>query len=467
MDLPRVSLVGGVRDYISTRKENFALFIVLLVYTIVQLVNIGRSGHMGQDWVTQRQWIEQAATHPWDWFKGSFYETNPPFYHLLVASFWVFLKPRFAFEAIGVVNCLVSLATLIVFWKALKVLVDSIWIRFTALLSVTFLPAFVIGSIVIATDAFSQLPVCVLALCFALYAVGKLHGPATLLIATLAVAFGVSIKATAIVLVPGVMLGMCVIARVLNQWTVRFFAAVTAFAALTGGLSLYWNLGRPSNALFHFNWHTGSEQKLPDPMNLESALIFRAGDRLFFNAPSAWELYRDTPPSLSISNSLSYPGLLWLGLHTDVLDVLQPHKRIFAWGLIGERTKWSKKISRLSVRVGLVTFCVAIVAVASAALYALKCYLLASDHDSAAILAILVLAGSWATTMVIIVLTVPYAYLFQYWHPRLMLPAVVLFAIPVAWLASHVLRGRQRLQIALLAGSIFQAIVHLGVIVGR
>jgi hypothetical protein len=69
--------------------------------------------------------------------------------------------------------------------------------------------------------------------------------------------------------------------------------------------------------------------------------------------------------------------------------------------------------------------------------------------------------------MVIIVLAVPYAYLFQYWHPRLILPAVVLFAIPVAWLASHVLRGRQRLQIALLAGSIFQAIVHLGVIVGR
>ena len=83
------------------------------------------------------------------------------------------------------------------------------------------------------------------------------------------------------------------------------------------------------------------------------------------------------------------------------------------------------------------------------------------------VLGILVLAGGWTVTMITIMLTVRYSYLYQYWHPRLMLPAVMIFAIPIAWITSQVLYGRRSLQMALLTGSICQAVIHLGVIVCR
>lgn len=448
-------------------RERIALCGILFLFTIVQIINIGRGGHMGQDWVTQQKWIVQATTDPWGWLNGRMYQTNPPLYHLLMAPFFVFLRPRFAFEAMGLANVLVSLLELVVSWKTLQLLVESVWIRFAALISITFMPAFVIGSVVIATDAFSQLPVCILALCFALYATDKIRLYQAILLSTLAVAFAVSIKGTAIVLVPAVTLALFVISRVLKQWNLLFFGGLALFTLLTGSLALYWNFARPASALVHYQWAAPAGQKMPELMNLRSALFFRFGDRLLLNGSSAWELYRLDPPSLGISNSFSYPGLLAFGLYTDVLDVLQPHKRIFAWGLIGKQTDWSRKISRIALRIGLVAFCASVAGSAIAAVHACRLYVFRSERRSAAVLAILILGAAWTATMTIAMLTVPFAYLFQYWHPRLMLPAVVLLAIPVAWLASEMLRNRTRLQIALLAGCVCQALVHLGVILGR
>lgn len=449
------------------QRERSVFCALLALYTVVQLVNIGRGGHMGQDWVTQKRWLQDAATRPWDWLLGRFDETNPPLYHLVMAPFLVFLRPRFAFEAIGLTNVLVSLAGLWAFWKTVKILVDSIWIRFAALLSVTFLPACVIGSVVIATDALCQLPVCLLGLCFALYATDKIRASKALLIATAAVVLAVSTKATGIVLVPAVLFGFCLVARILKQLNFAFFGASALFAALTGLLSLYWNFCRPSNAQTQFQTKVGSEEQPQEPMNLRSVLFFRSGDASFFRAPSGWELYNNLPPSLNASNSLSYPGLLWLSLHTDILDVLQPHKRLFAWGSIGVRTNFSRKISRVSVRIGIVTFCFSVVAVLAAAVWAFWIYFTRADRTSAVVLAILAMAGAWTAAMTTIVMIVRHAYGYQYWHPRLVLPAVVLFAIPVAWIVSRVLSHRPLLQIAVLAAAICQAVVHLGVIVGR
>jgi hypothetical protein len=449
------------------QRERFVFFALLTLYTVVQLVNIGRGGHMGQDWVTQKRWLQEAATRPWDWLVGNFYETNPPLYHLLTAPFLVFLRPRFAFEAMGFANVLVNVAGLWAFWKTVKILVDSIWIRFAALLSVAFLPACVIGSVVIASDALCQLPVCVLGLCFALYATNKIRSYQALLIATAAVAFAVSIKATDIVLVPTVVFGFYLVARIRKHLSFAFLGGLALFAALTGLLGLYWNFCRPSNVQVHFHPEIAAGAHPEQPMNIRSVLFFRAGDVSFFRAPSVWELYNEWPPSLHASNSLSYPGLLWLSLHTDILNVLQPHKRLFAWGSIGVRTNFSRKISRISVRIGIVTFCFSAVAVVAAAVWAFWLYFTRADRNSAVVLAILLMAGAWTAAMTTIVMIVHYAYAYQYWHPRLMLPAVVLFAIPVAWMVSRVLFGRPLLQIAFLVGSICQAIVHLGVIIGR
>jgi hypothetical protein len=448
-------------------REKIALTGVLFLYAIVQIIDIGRGGHMGQDWVTHYNWIVQATTHPWDWFYGRVYQTNPPLYHLIMAPLFVFLRPRFAFEAMGLANVLVSLLELVVLWKTLQLLVESVWIRFAALISITFLPAFVIGSVVIATDAFSQLPVCILALVFARYATDRVRLHQVILVSTLAVAFAVSIKGTAIVLVPGVTLALFVISKTLKQWNFRFFCALGLFALLTGSLALYWNFARPASALVHYQWKASAGEKVPELMNVRSALFFRSGDRVLLNGSSAWDLYAPQSPSLGVSNSFSYPGLLAFGLYTDMLDVLQPHKRMFSWGLIGKRTDWSRKISRISLRIGLVTFCASVVGVAIAGFHASRLYLFRSERRSAAVLAILILGAGWTAVMTIVMLTVHVAYVYQYWHPRLMLPAVVLLAIPVAWLASEILRNRTRLQIALLAGCVCQALVHLGVILGR
>jgi hypothetical protein len=451
----------------SAQRERVAFFAVLALYTVVQLVNIGRGGHMGQDWVTQQRWLHQAATRPWDWLLGKFYETNPPLYHLIMAPFLVFLRPRFAFEAVGLTNVLVSLVGLWAFWKTTRILVDSIWVRFAALLSVAFLPACVIGSVVIASDALCQLPVCLLALSLALYATNQIRSYQALLIATAAVAVAVSTKATGIVLVPAVVFGFCLVARILKQLSFALLGGLALFATLTGLLGLYWNFCRPANVQIHLNPEMHAGERPQQPMNLRSVLFFRSGDASFFRAPSGWELYRDSPPSLGDSNSLSYPGLLWLSLHTDILDVLQPHKRLFAWGSIGVRTNFSRKISRVSVRLGIVSFCFSVVAVAAAAVWAFWLYLTRADRNSAVVLGILIMAGAWTAAMSTIVMIVHYAYGYQYWHPRLMLPAILLFAIPVAWMVSRVLSGRPLVQMAFLAGSICQAMVHLGVILGR
>jgi len=448
-------------------RERVALVAVLVFYVVIQLVNLGRGGEMGQDWVTQHGWLMQAVTNPRDWASGAGYQTNPPLYHLLMAPFLVFLKTRFAFEAMGLANVFASVLGLLFFWKTLQVLVSSVWIRFAALLSVTFIPAGVIASLVIATDAFSQLPVCVLAFCFAVYATGKMRWPAAILIASVAVAFALGIKSTAIVLVPAVALGFGLIANILKQWSPMFFAGLALFTLTTGALGFYLNFRQPANFASHFEAGRQTGEKPPARMNLRSALFFRSGDKLLTKGLSAWELYRTKPPSLGMNNTLSYPGLLCFGLHSDLLDVLQPQKKIIKWGSFGERTDFSRKISSISVRLGFVTFCAAIIAVGAASLYALRLYLFHADRSSAAILAILDLACGWMATMFVIVLTVSHSYLYQYWHPRLVLPAVVLFAIPGAWICSQLLLGRPRLQMALLAGSICQTIIHLGVVLGR
>lgn len=467
MDHKLVRSNAETAEYPPARGERIALVVILGLYTILQLINIGHSGHMGQDWITHRDWLKDAATQPWGWLQGNFFETNPPLYHLLMAPWLAVLDPRLAYEAMGCVNVLFGLAELIVFWNILVILIRSAWIRLSALLSITFLPAHVIASVVIAADAFTQLPICILGLCFALYATNRIRWQPVLVIATVTVAFAVSIKATAIVLVPAVVLGFGVIARVHKHWSRPFLLSLAVSALLTGSLSLYWNFRHPTNVTFNFQWQTPPGKKPPKLMNLRSALFFRTGDLGFFDAPSGWELDEDLPKSLKASNTLSYPGLLWLGLHTDVLNTLQPHKAIFAHGYIGQRTTFSRRISRVSVAIGFITFWVAVIAAPLAAVQALRLYLTRADRKSAIVIGILILGGGWMATMLTIMLTVGYSYLYQYWHPRLMLPAVVLFAIPVAWIFSRWLQGRWRLQIALLAGSVCQAIVHILVILAR
>ena len=455
-------------DSQQTRMEWIAFAAVLGLYTIIQCINIGHAGHKGQDWDTHLKWLHQAARDPWDWLQGNFFQTDPPLYHLVMAPWLWLLRPRLAYEVMGLVNVLISLASLIVFWKILVILVESTWIRFAALLSVTFLPASVIGSVVIASDAFCQLPVCLLGLCFVLYANDKIRWHNALLIGTVVVAFAVSLRATAIVLVPAFVLGLGVIARIRKSWSVSFFVSLALSALVTGSLGLYWNFRNPSHVTFNFQWSTPAGQRPPKQMNLRSALFFRSGDLTFFDAPSAWLLYEeDLPKSLRASNTLSYPGLLWLSLHTDILNVLQPHKTIFAHGYIGQRTTFARRISKVSVAIGFVTFWVALIAVALAAVRALSLYLVRGERISAAILGILILGGGWLATLTTIMLTVRYSYLYQYWHPRLILPAVILFAIPAAWIFAQWFEGRRRLQLALLAGTACQAVVHILVLLAR
>ncbi|MGA7127603.1 MAG: hypothetical protein WBZ19_14930 [Chthoniobacterales bacterium] len=453
--------------YPPARGERIALVVILGLYTILQLINIGHGGHMGQDWITHRDWLKDAATQPWDWLQGNFFQTDPPLYHLVMAPWLWLLRPRLAYEVMGLVNVLISLASLIVFWKILVILVESTWIRFAALLSVTFLPASVIGSVVIASDAFCQLPVCLLGLCFVLYASDKIRWHNALLIGTVVVACAVSLRATAIVLVPAFVLGLGVIARIRKSWSVSFFVSLALSALVTGSLGLYWNFRHPAHVMFNFQWQTAPGTTPPKLMNLRSALFFRSGDLMFFDAPSGWELYEDLPKSLKASNTLSYPGLLWLSLHTDILNTLQPHKAIFAHGFIGQRTTFARRISRVSVAIGFVTFCVSAIAVLLAALRAIRLYVMQTDQIGAAIIGILILAGGWLGTMTTIMLIVGYSYLYQYWHPRLILPAVMLFAIPVAWIFSQWLQGRRRLQLALLAGTACQTMVHILVVLAR
>lgn len=455
-------------DYRRANAEWIGLVVVLVLYTIIQCINIGHAGHKGQDWVTHEKWLHDAVTQPWDWIQGNFFQTDPPLYHLLIAPWLLFLRPRQAYEAMGLVNILVSLISLLVFWRILVILVKSTWVRFAALLSVTFLPAMVIGSVVIASDAFCQLPVCLLGLNFVLFATGKIRWRTALLIATVVVAFGVSVRATAIVLVPATALGLTVIARIAKSWSTPFFLSLTAFALVTGSLGLYWNFRNPYHVMFNFQWSTPAGQRPPKQMNLRSALFFRSGDLTFFDAPSGWLLYEeDLPKSLRASNTLSYPGLLWLSLHTDILNVLQPHKTIFADGYIGQRTTFARRISKVSVAIGFVTFWVAVIAVGLGAVRAFRLYLVRGEQISAAILGILILGGGWLATLTTIMLTVRYSYLYQYWHPRLILPAVILFALPAAWIFEQWLEDRRRLQLTLLAGTACQAVVHILVVLAR
>ena len=64
--------------YPRAMGERIALVVILGLYTILQLINIGHGGHMGQDWITHRDWLKDAATQPWDWLQGNFFQTDPP-----------------------------------------------------------------------------------------------------------------------------------------------------------------------------------------------------------------------------------------------------------------------------------------------------------------------------------------------------------------------------------------------------
>jgi hypothetical protein len=296
-------------------------------------------------------------------------------------------------------------------------------------------PAFQITSIVVTTDALCQLPVSALALCLVLYVKSRLSLTWTVIVSTLATLLAVSAKYTAGVLIFGFALALLLTWRKLPTPRWKLMAGVAVMFAITISLQIYWLTQSPTNAFFHFSDMPTPGQKIPKRMSLRSIFWFRTGDLEFFNAPSGWELYGESPAkkSLSRSNSYSYPGLLWLSLNSDILDILQPKKSERSWGVFGHRTRFTSAMSKVSVTLGFFTFSAAILLVGFGVAAAVYDFIRTPEPTATAILGIASCLFSWLGGMVLVLTQARWSYLWQYWHPRLVMPSIVLGAIICAW----------------------------------
>jgi hypothetical protein len=454
------TLPATLHAYRPKSNERLAVLLILLIYAALQIQHLSRGGAMGQDFLTHRNWLTAAATDPQKFAFGPEYRTSPPVYHLLMAPLWAaFKQPTGAF-AIGLVNLGLSIACLLFTYLTIRLLIGYSLVSISMLLGLAFMPAFQISSIVVATDALCQLPVSALALCLVLYVKSRLSLTWTVIVSTLAMLVTVSAKYTAGVLIFGFALALLLTWRAVPTPKWKLMLGVAVMFAITMSLETYWLTQSPTNAFIHFSDTATPGQKIPKRMSLRSIFWFRTGDLEFFNAPSAWELYSESPAkkSLARSNSYSYPGLLWLSLNSDILDILQPKKSERYWGVFGHRTTFTSAMSKVSVTLGFFTFSAAILLIGVGVATAVYDFIRTPEPTATAILGIASCFFSWLGGMVLVLTQARWSYLWQYWHPRLVMPSVVLGAIICAWaIRRSGLADHRWARIATLWVVIFQA----------
>jgi len=416
---------------------------------------------VGQDWELHRSSVEQTLQNPHLWFHYD--STSRPLIYWLAACCQLFTHNAYGFQLAAI---LIVLANAFSFWllhDALRWSVRQPILRLSALGFFAFLPSTLISTTVFAADnltvPFSAVIVWSLVRC--LSADGPAQQTRFALIGGLGLTFAQFQKFT-FILVP-VSIAVAVAA---DRWTRRrsgwhrelWLAGCMVAIPIAVGLSLD-RIARKEligESVKHtYDWNGTGE------MTWRSLTWPRAEDIYLLDAPTYWEPSDRSDNSLlrlSQSNRYSYPGLLHLGVFSDVLHYSHPSDDKY-------RPEPQRSLARGSVRLGLL-FSAAIALACIGSVYRLTIGVAQRRVElPLGTLVWAVCGAGWYFPLVVQLPYIHHSYEWGYWLPRLILPAiwsavVILFTATEKWTDHRhwlqwLVGGLTTLQIALGVGSIF------------
>jgi hypothetical protein len=411
------------------RTEHLVAGLLILLIFALQISAAFRQGALGQDFTLHYQNMLIAASKPFDWVFGSYARTNPPLFYSFGGLIYNIVGKDVWPTVMGVVDSIPNILALGCIYLLSIWLISSPILRLSLLAFVGFLPAFQVPSVVFAADAFCQAPYFLGMVAVVGFFLGKVGVRSMVGGLTLAIGLLVSLKYSAISLIPAG-IGSLLIAGWVGRMTWKStIISVIVFGLVTTVLGSYWIRQNPGNVSTHFNPAVSRTYGTkPNQMNLRSMLFFRAGDLSLLSGPSYWDLApadRSTRQSLYQRNYFSYPGLLWFSTFSDALDIFQPKPK---GGSVGKRTEFKKAVSRISCDLGLLWFIGIAVLVTIGLVRAASATWRRLDIRESAIFVFGVFAVAWHFFIMALLPTVGMATVYGYWLPRLIVPALLSYA---------------------------------------
>lgn len=454
---------GRLESKISLRPELPFVFLAFALYAAFQLHAIKFRGYMGQDFITHRLWIARAADHPWKFFTT--YDqgrTDPPLYYILAGILKRIVGVPGYLPAVALMNVIFGLAGGLCFYGLLCLFVDSAVIRIAGLIFILFLPVAMIHAEVTGPDALA-VPL-FLAL---LYIVAKLNSKA---------AFGRSrglVLCCSFILIAALLVkftfGSFVVGTVfwlgLSWWTRllsgRQLAVVAAVITLVPGLIGSYELhSYRTQQTFRLGLVSRGSVAgvMRAEMNPRSMIFLRPADIDVLHAP-AYNWVHDGMFEVLASNKHSLPALVHLAIFTDLLNIYQfdPYDDYFS-----RRTMRNQHLMELAVNGGVVFSILAAFAVILVLRRATVMTVFRRKPNEVTMLSLLIFGAGWLLNILIFLPLAPAAYVGGYWHPRLILPAVlVVFLAGFVWLDRATGRSH-RASTVILVLVLAQSVVHAG-----
>jgi hypothetical protein len=413
------SPAGSVESGLGARAERWSVPAILAAYLALQANNLRHRAYVAQDHQFHFANTLRLLDHPGRWFDEDF--TNRPLLYWVGGLCLRLAGDRGAFWLPAAVFVLLSAAALWLLHDSSRRMVRSPALRIGLLAGVAFLPATVATCAAYAADTAAMLPFALLgwSLLRSVEAADEREGRAALRIAAAALLLGLFAKFTFLALPLAIGLAAWLLVRRGRLSAARargLTAACVVLPLLVGAaLQLMNRLQTHGNHLTSFIWSGTGE------LTARELLLPRAADRQLLAAPVYWQPAAGGGYALLQPHRFSYPGLFHLGLFSDVLD-LGPHGLDPA---LGSRPEPQRTLAAWSVAAGLP---VSGLTVAALAAFALSLARGGRGLDPGLLLWGL-LGAAWYGALILPLPFVRGAYLYGYWLPRLVLPAVWCFAL--------------------------------------
>ena len=441
--------------------ERVIAAVMILLALAVQLSAALRGGAIGQDFPIHYGNMLLAAGSPIHWIFGAYQRTNPPlFYSVGALVFNVVGKDAWPY-VIGVVNACLNVPALVGVYILSRWLLSRPVLRLALLCFVAFLPAFQITSVVFAADAYCQTPFLGALTAIVAFLSGRTGFRTMAVWLTAAVAVLVSLKYTAVCLIPAGIVTFLIMGWIRRTtWRSALTAAIT-YTLVTGLLAAYWIKQQPANISDHFDERMGHELGPSNQMNLRSILFFRNGDLSLLRGPTYWKLVVDgprDPRSLFHANHFSYPGLLCLATFSDVLNIFQPKPKGAPYG---QRTKYKQRLTQVATNLGAVCFIGIFTGFLFSVIQSAREFVWNRGPGESSTFILAMYAFSWHALIIVLLMTVNMATAFGYWLPRLILPALMVYPLVALRPVSVTSLGQSRIfNVALCSLVLVQGAVH-------
>ena len=320
----------------SLKQKNFiersALLLVLLFYFALQTNAIIHKNYAGQDFQSHKRQIEHSAVDP---LKALMYPLVvgggiSTVYHYIGGRIFNLVDELHYMEFLAFVHLVLNIFALLLFYKLTQGIIHSQIIRLSCFILITFLPAFVVPSIVISSDAMTNfLFILIVWLMIGLWKNSQswiLSISITLgLVVVLLFAFNIKFNLGAFIVAVFLLISLFFKNKIFDLK--KYLCALILLILLPLGIIFIQYKLYIHKQIWQPNQGTLNSFKDVSRINLRSVVFFRNPDLKLLDAPYFHE-YKTVEgrltQSIFLMNYHSYPGLLHLGIFTDVLNIYQP-----------------------------------------------------------------------------------------------------------------------------------------------